>query len=104
LVLRDESFLQDLPRFATAVADHGITLVNLPTAFFHMLAASSAEAHVPLAPALRLMVVGGEQVSPRALQNWRRAYPALRWMNGYGPTETTITASLDEAGSEIAAG
>ena len=43
------------------------------------------------------MIVGGEQVRPNVLQKWLKVAPNVRWLNGYGPTEATITSTLFEA-------
>src|SRR6185369_665239 len=49
---------------------------------------------------LRLVIVGGEALSPLAVAPWesfrRAAFPAARLLNGYGPTEAIITATLHE--------
>jgi non-ribosomal peptide synthetase component F/acyl carrier protein len=52
----------------------------------------------PWNPPLRLVIAGGEAMSPRAVAPWsllrRAAFPAARLLNGYGPTEAVITATL----------
>jgi tyrocidine synthetase-3 len=42
---------------------------------------------------LRLVVLGGEAINPGDVAKLHRKYPAIRVMNHYGPTETTIGAS-----------
>ncbi len=45
----------------------------------------------------RLFVVGGETMLPDALKLWRRTpMKSIRLLNAYGPTETTITATVFE--------
>ncbi|WP_375544462.1 AMP-binding protein [Phaeobacter inhibens] len=51
-----------------------------------------------LPSSVRLVIVGGEQVSPQALARWQQLVPGVRWLNGYGPTETTITCTLHDPG------
>lgn len=99
LVLRDDEAAQSVPHLLAGMEEHRITVANLPTAFWHVLLADLAEAPqpVPLPASLRLMIVGGERVSGEALARWRALYPGLRWLNGYGPTETAITATLYDA-------
>ncbi|MFE3837883.1 non-ribosomal peptide synthetase [Pseudogemmobacter sonorensis] len=106
LVLRDDDMTASSGDFLAALARERVSVANLPTAFWHVLAAdlppADAEAAPPLPGSLRLMIVGGERVSPTAIARWRRHYPDLRWLNGYGPTETTITATL--GGPQVGSG
>ncbi len=93
LVLRDDAALTSVPGFLAALDDHAVTVANLPTAFWTVLSAEPLQ----IPSSLRLMIVGGERVSAAALSRWRTAHPGLRWLNGYGPTETAITATLYDA-------
>ena len=43
---------------------------------------------------LKRVLVGVEPLSQGVLERFRQACPGLRVVNGYGPTETTITATL----------
>ncbi|MCA2012742.1 amino acid adenylation domain-containing protein [Cereibacter sphaeroides] len=101
LVLRDDAVAQSVPHLMAALKDHRISVANLPTAFWHVLVADLADAPhpQPLPESLRLMIVGGERVSGEALARWRQMYPGLRWLNGYGPTEAAVTATLYDAGA-----
>ncbi|WP_068305214.1 non-ribosomal peptide synthetase [Pararhodobacter sp. CCB-MM2] len=96
LVLRDNATAQSVPHLLNTLQAHRISVANLPTAFWHVLVADLAEAPrvVPLPDSLRLMIVGGERVSGEALSRWLQMYPDLRWLNGYGPTEAAVTATL----------
>ncbi|MEV0521002.1 amino acid adenylation domain-containing protein, partial [Nonomuraea sp. NPDC050405] len=70
----------------------GITVLDLPTAYFHQLVDLIDEIAWPAA--LRLVVIGGEQVSATALARWRGRFgDRVRLVNTYGPTETTIVAT-----------
>ncbi|MFD1540514.1 non-ribosomal peptide synthetase [Nonomuraea guangzhouensis] len=69
-----------------------ITVLDLPTAYFHHLVDLIDEIAWP--PALRLVVIGGEQVHAASLTRWRRRFgDRVRLVNTYGPTETTIVAT-----------
>lgn len=98
LVLRDVAMAGSVSDFLAAVNAHGITVLNLPTAFWHVLVDEMDRGEHALPASVRLVVVGGEQISPRALAKWQRMVPHVRWLNGYGPTETTITCTLHEPG------
>jgi amino acid adenylation domain-containing protein len=89
--------------FTAWLAREGVTVLNVPTAFWHAWVAdrSSSDA-AALPPSVRLVVVGGEKARMAALAEWRRHVdPRVRWINGYGPTETTVTATVFEAAGEV---
>jgi amino acid adenylation domain-containing protein len=94
LVVRDAA-TWTIDELAHAIAAERVTVADLPTAYWHALA---AEGHAALrAPALRLVIVGGEA----ALRALRPAAPlAARVLNAYGPTEATITSCLGEIAPE----
>ncbi|SDW11522.1 non-ribosomal peptide synthetase [Roseicitreum antarcticum] len=95
LVLRNDAVVQSGHDFVTALDAQQITVLNLPTAFWHALAEHLEETGGAALPSsLRLLIAGGERVSPTVLARWRGMFPGLRWLNGYGPTEATITATL----------
>ncbi|WP_433511782.1 amino acid adenylation domain-containing protein [Nonomuraea sp. CA-143628] len=72
-----------------------ITVLDLPTAYFHHLVDLIDEIAWPAA--LRLVVIGGEQVHATAVARWRRRFgDRVRLVNTYGPTETTIVATAAE--------
>ena len=98
LVLRDVAMAGSVHDFLAAVEAYKITVLNLPTAFWHVLVDDMARNSRVLPASIRLVIVGGEQISPRALATWQRIAPGPRWLNGYGPTETTITCTLHEPG------
>ena len=72
----------------------GVTAWSPPTAFWHAVVDEiGSGAEIPLA--LRLVVLGGEAVSPAHLAVWRsRVRSGVRLINTYGPTETTVAATL----------
>ena len=91
LVLRDEAMLESLPRFVTACAAQQISVLDLPTAFWHELAFALGHGRIALPGSLRLVIIGGEAALPERVQRWRKdAPPSLILLNSYGPTETTV--------------
>ncbi|HVN54987.1 MAG TPA: amino acid adenylation domain-containing protein [Anaerolineaceae bacterium] len=77
------------------VATYGITVLDLPTAYWHEWVSEMGTTHHPLPACLRLVIVGGEKAYPEKLAAWEGSvgtYPL--WMNTYGPTEGTIIASF----------
>ncbi len=97
LVLRgDEPWApRDFPR---RIAELGVTVAALPTAYWHELAELPAEAWAAQdLSALRVVVPGGEALSPEALAAWHERAPAhIRLVNAYGPTEALMTATHGE--------
>lgn len=96
LVMRNQAMADSVTGFLEAVSGHGLTVLNLPTAFWHTMVDEMARASLVLPPDVRLVIVGGEQISPRSRATWARIAPGPRWLNGYGPTETTITCTLHD--------
>jgi amino acid adenylation domain-containing protein len=72
----------------------GVTLLDLPTAYWHELAEHVAESGARSVPAsIRAVVIGGEAASAERFGKWRRVAGDRLLLNTYGPTETTIVAT-----------
>ena len=55
------------------IKDYGLTVVNLPTAYWHQVVQEwSSETPALLPTHVRLVEVGGEQMLPQPLQRWRQ--------------------------------
>lgn len=93
-VLRSDEAASSLGVFLREVQQSRITVLNLPSAFFTELAVHGRETGETLPASVRLVVAGGERVSPRAYADWRERHPRVRFLNGYGPTETTVTSTV----------
>jgi amino acid adenylation domain-containing protein len=101
LVLRDAAVLASTAELLARCEAWGITVLDLPTAFWHELAAGrerDPRAAPPALPkALRLVIIGGERALPDRLAAWHGwAGGRVRLVNTYGPTETTIVATRAE--------
>jgi len=94
LVLRSPEMAQSMAELLEQAGALGLTVLNLPTALWHTLVDHMQLSGARLPSGVRLVIVGGEAVSPQALARWRAMQPGLRWLNGYGPTEATITATV----------
>ena len=88
--------------FGPLLEQQRATVVNLPSGFWHEWVAELERSGRPLPASLRLVVAGSERVLPERLDWWRRNVgEGVTWLNGYGPTEATITATVYEpAGGE----
>ncbi len=93
LVLRTESMLESPAVFARTLGAWRISVVDLPTAYWHQLAAVLPDG-VRLPESLRLVIIGGESAHFDRLRTWRRHVgESTRLLNTYGPTEATIVAT-----------
>ncbi|WP_086819067.1 AMP-binding protein [Allokutzneria sp. NRRL B-24872] len=88
LVLRTDEMTESPQALLRACAEQRITVLDLPTAYWHEL----AFAMPPLPPELRLVIIGGETALPERVERWRRAQPRAQLINTYGPTEATVVA------------
>jgi amino acid adenylation domain-containing protein/non-ribosomal peptide synthase protein (TIGR01720 family) len=94
LVLRDEAMLGSATQFLDTCRRWRLTVLDLPTAFWHELVAQSGESLASLARSVRLVIIAGEQALPERLAAWHRAVgDRVRLVNTYGPTEATIVAT-----------
>jgi aspartate racemase len=85
------------PEFLRWVETRKITVLDLPTAYWHELVHDLAESGQELPRSLRLVIVGGEKASSSAFAAWLKAGGArVRWMNTYGPTEASVIATAYE--------
>ena len=95
LVLRTAEMIGSAQAFLAASQAWGITVWNLPTAFWHFLSAELASLNLVPPQSLRLVIIGGEKALPARLAQWRRqAGEQVRLVNTYGPTETTVVATM----------
>ena len=83
--------------FLRWIEEEKVSILNIPTAFWEAwtLEMDASGARVPAS--VRLVVTGGETAKPSTLALWRRvAGDGVRWINSYGPTEATVTATTWE--------
>jgi amino acid adenylation domain-containing protein len=77
--------------FLKWIAKERISVLDLPTAFWHDWVRDIELSRASLPETLRLVVVGGEKASADAFTAWQRiTAERIRWVNGYGPTESTV--------------
>ncbi|HEF5870693.1 TPA: amino acid adenylation domain-containing protein [Burkholderia cenocepacia] len=69
-----------------------VNVAAFPPAYLREFAAVAARDGVP--PALRVLAFGGEALPQQAFEFVRRTFPAVRLINGYGPTEAVISPML----------
>jgi aspartate racemase len=95
VILRTEQMLSSTTSFLQFLERERVTVLNVPTAFWHELVNGLSLVKQPLPTSVRLVVVGGEKASRSAYLTWKQLVgEQIRWLNTYGPTETTVTATL----------
>jgi amino acid adenylation domain-containing protein/non-ribosomal peptide synthase protein (TIGR01720 family) len=77
-----------------AIRRDGLTVIELPAAYWHEWMDALAVHGEPLPSSLRLLIVGCEQASARRLFAWQAS--GIPIANIFGITEATITSSLYE--------
>jgi amino acid adenylation domain-containing protein len=93
LVLSTPEWVAPAAVFWALCRAQGITAMNLPTAYCRPLALD--EAAIPAC--VRHVVAGGEAMDAQLVQAWfSRPGHRPRLYNAYGPSETTVCASLHE--------
>jgi amino acid adenylation domain-containing protein len=97
LVLRTNSMIDSISMFLQKCQEWMITVLDLPTAFWHELTRKIATDAITLSSPLRLVIIGGERALPEMLELWQKqGNRHVRLMNTYGPTEATIVATMFE--------
>jgi amino acid adenylation domain-containing protein len=95
LVLRSDAMASSIAKLLEKSREWKITVLDLPTAFWHELTWELATQNLKLPPSVRLVITGGEKALPERLSMWHRSVRGdVRLMQGYGPTEVTVVATI----------
>jgi amino acid adenylation domain-containing protein len=98
VLLRPDAVLASFVELHRFIEAEQLTVLNLPTAYWHAWVEDLLQTGTPIPARVALVIVGGERVLPEWLRAWQTmAGSRVRWINAYGPTEATITATLYEA-------
>jgi amino acid adenylation domain-containing protein len=101
LVLRTEDMSLVVPEFLEWIEREKITVLDLPTAYWHEWVHHFSELKEPVPPSLRLVIVGGEKASAKSWAAWSKSVRGrVRWINTYGPTEASICVTAFEPAFE----
>jgi surfactin family lipopeptide synthetase A len=102
LVLKTADMPLNASGFLRWIRQRRVTVLDLPTAYWHELVHEAADLNAPVPPDLRLIIVGGEKASAAALAAWRKVSgERVRWINTYGPSEASVIATAFEPGAAI---
>ncbi len=100
VVVRGDDLSVSAHEFARVVEAKALTVLDIPTAYWHEIAAVLAPEGRTLPPAVRLLVLSGEALRPASLDYWRPAAARCRLLNEYGPTEATVICALHEVAAD----
>lgn len=96
LIMRGDA-LWDAGRLATEIVEQGVTVADLPAAYWYLLARECVSGVVRDLGGLRQVHVGGEAMSVEGVRLWHQAgLSHVRLLNTYGPTEATVVSSVHE--------
>lgn len=93
LVLRDDAVLDAIPAFTSFVERVRISVLDLPTAYWHELAHALDAERAGQLRRVRLTIIGGEAALPARARRWRALLPDSVLLNSYGPTEASVIAT-----------
>lgn len=97
VVARSDLMLASASAFLQACDGFGISVLDLPTSYWHQMVMEMEAGRLELPDSLRLVVIGGEKALPQRVVTWQRLVGAsVRLLNTYGPTEATIVATAWE--------
>ncbi|MFB2896611.1 amino acid adenylation domain-containing protein, partial [Aerosakkonemataceae cyanobacterium BLCC-F50] len=111
LVLRTEEMLSSSEEFWRRCQEWQLTILSLPTAYWHQLVAELQNQTAQIPSSIRKLIIGGEEAQLEKVKLWQNRVADLpnppQLFNAYGPTETTITATIhlfDSVASEVVIG
>ncbi|MBE7381469.1 MAG: amino acid adenylation domain-containing protein [Leptolyngbya sp. SIO1E4] len=95
LVLRPEIMLDSVPTFLRTCQAYALTVLDLPTAYWHLLVEVLAnQPELSLPSTLRCLIIGGERANPYYVEQWQQFVgESPQLINTYGPTEATVVAT-----------
>lgn len=98
IVLKDDSFSLQAGEFLQWIEERRVSVLDLPTAFWHELVHQlDASDGIKLPACLRLVILGGEKASTKVHRVWKKfAGDRVRLINTYGPTEASVIVSAFE--------
>ncbi len=99
VVLRTPESLNSISAFHDLVAAEGVTILDLPTIFWHQLVDDLGPN--PLPSSVRLVAIGGDKVDQKRVAAWKQCVScSVKLVNTYGPTETTVSTTYAELNPE----
>lgn len=104
LILRDEE-LWNPDVFLEKLNSHKMSVINLPPSYWEQLVNEWSRCEHLNLENLRLIIIGGDVIYFSTTKKWFNLNTgAIRLINAYGPTETTITSVTGEIKREVIQG
>lgn len=95
VVIRPDHLMESFEQFTQFVEAQAITVLVLPTAFWHAWTVELFTSGQQAPASLRVLGVGTEKALSNRLEQWQMVSKGrVAFFQGYGPTEATITESL----------
>ncbi|MEH2000987.1 MAG: amino acid adenylation domain-containing protein [Nostoc sp.] len=95
LVLRTDFMLDSVDILLQKCRAWNLTILSLPTAYWHELTAILSQETLVFPPSIRLVIIGGEKALTERLKTWQECVgQQVRLVNTYGPTEATVGATI----------
>jgi len=95
VVLRTDEMISSPRDFLNQCEAWRVTVLDLPTAYWHELTDALDQQGVTLPVSVRLVIIGGEKALLDRVRVWQRSVgESVRLVNSYGPTETTVVATM----------
>uniref|UniRef100_A0A2P1CZA1 AptA2 n=1 Tax=Nostoc sp. HIID-D1B TaxID=2027338 RepID=A0A2P1CZA1_9NOSO len=98
LVLRTEEMLHSSDEFWRCCREWQLTVLDLPTAYWHQLVAELNPEDTRITESLRMVIIGGEEAQLERGKRWHSSIAHLshppQLLNSYGPTEATVVTTL----------
>ncbi len=95
LVVLLENGTPSLEDIGSTVRDHGVTVLWLTAGLFHLM----VDQRLDDLRGLRVLLAGGDVLSPAHVAKFRAALPQVQLVNGYGPTENTTFTTCHRVAS-----
>jgi amino acid adenylation domain-containing protein len=93
LVLRTDDMITSAKQFVEQCEERKLTVLDLPTGYWHHLVAEMVEHNLSIPPCVRLAILGGEEARAESAAKWLARAPHARLLNTYGPTEATVVTT-----------
>lgn len=98
LVIKPRDIVHTPSQFIDFCRENSLTVLDLPTSYWHMLADEIDTLTVP--EDIRLIIIGGDEANADKVEKWYKHINANpRLINTYGPTETTIAVTWADLSS-----
>jgi len=98
LVMKPRGIVHTPSEFSIFCKENNITVLDLPTSYWHMIADEIDTLTMP--EHIRLIIIGGDEANSDKVEKWNKhANPDVRLINTYGPTETTVAVTWADLSS-----